>query len=150
MRISFCGHASFNGDSKYKKCLLDLLEELIDGKDVEFYLGGYGSFDNFAYECCREYKKNHTNAVLIFVTPYINESFERNHLSFAKRKYDAIIYPPLENVPPKFAITHRNRYMVDISDVIISYISHSFGGAYQTYRYAQKKKKRIFNIYKKI
>ncbi|MBR0425166.1 MAG: hypothetical protein IJK01_03485 [Clostridia bacterium] len=37
----------------------------------------------------------------------------------------------------------RNERMIDRSDVVIAYVSHSFGGAYQTLCYAQRKQKRI-------
>ena len=36
--------------------------------------------------------------------------------------------------------------MVDKADLIIVYIDHSFGGAYQAYQYAKRKGKVIFNL----
>lgn len=36
--------------------------------------------------------------------------------------------------------------MVDHADLILAYIDHDYGGAYQTYRYAQKKSVPIINI----
>lgn len=147
MRISFFGHSSFYDSDGYKDRTIKLLEELIGDKDVEFYLGCHGGFDRFAYSCCKEYKRKHASASLILVTPYITESAKGLHA--AKLYYDAIIYPPIENVPPKFAIVHRNRYMVDCSDVVIFYINHPFGGAYNIYTYALRKKKEIYNIYEK-
>lgn len=63
-----------------------------------------------------------------------------------QEKYDMIIYPNIENVPARFAISHRNRWMVDVSDFIIAYINHNYGGAYSMYAYAKKRSKEIFNI----
>lgn len=147
MKITFFGHRTFVSQAKYKKKTMLLLEDIIGDEDVEFYLGGYGAFDNFSLGCCYEYKKNHPSARIFFVTPYISESYDR--LKTAKKDFDHIIYPSLESIPPKFAITHRNKYMVNISDVVIAYIHHEYGGAYQAYRYAMKTKKRTFNIYEK-
>ena len=33
--------------------------------------------------------------------------------------FDGTFYPSLENVPPRYAIVRANRYMLEISDVII-------------------------------
>ena len=61
--------------------------------------------------------------------------------------YDSIIYPPLENVPYKFAISKRNQWMVQQSDFIIAYVSTHFGGAYKTLLYAHKQNKPYVNLY---
>ena len=36
--------------------------------------------------------------------------------------------------------------MVDRSDLVVFYVEHNSGGAYQTMRYAQEKEKRIINL----
>lgn len=46
----------------------------------------------------------------------------------------------------KSAIQIRNRYMVDRADLVICYIDHENGGAYQTVKYAEKQGKKIINI----
>ena len=61
-------------------------------------------------------------------------------------QYDAIIYPEIESVPLRYAICHRNRWMVEKADLVIGFITHQSGGAYQTYRHAVSKNKMIFNI----
>lgn len=57
-----------------------------------------------------------------------------------------MLYPPIEKVPLKFAISKRNNWMVENSDLVIAYVNHSFGGAYKTLQAAKRKKKRIINI----
>ena len=61
-------------------------------------------------------------------------------------EYDGIVYPPLENVPPRYAILHRNRYMVERADLVIACITRSRGGAYQTYLHARRKGKTMINL----
>ena len=56
------------------------------------------------------------------------------------------LYPELERVPPRFAITHRNRYMVEKADLVIAYVSRARGGAYQAYRHALRKGKTVINL----
>ena len=52
-------------------------------------------------------------------------------------------YPPIENVPLRYAISKRNEYMVEKADVIIAYVNHSWGGAATTLEYAKRKHKNI-------
>ena len=62
------------------------------------------------------------------------------------RLYDASIYPPIENTPPRFAISKRNEWMMTNADLIIVYVNHNYGGAYQSLQVAKRKKKEIINI----
>ena len=47
---------------------------------------------------------------------------------------------------PKAAMQLRNREMVDRSDLVVCYIEHNSGGAFQTVQYAKKKNKEIVNL----
>ena len=80
---------------------------------------------------------------MIFITPYL---FGERNLKDKAAQYDAIIYPEIESVPLRYAICHRNRWMVEKADLVIGFITHQSGGAYQTYRHAVSKNKMIFNI----
>ena len=94
----------------------------------------------------KKYKKTHPNVSLIFVTPYIREEYQKAHLGFHNERYDGMVYPPIENIPLKFAILYRNKYMVEESDFVIAYITHNYGGAYKMYSYAKSKGKNVINI----
>lgn len=144
--ITFCGHADFQGTKEQELLLLDILEKEIGNCSADMYLGGYGGFDEFAYLCCLKFKKQHDNISLIFVTPYITEYFQHNYLNLYSKKYDCILYPNIESKPLRFAITYRNRYMVEKADLVIAFINHTWGDAYKTYLYAKRKGKRILNI----
>lgn len=61
------------------------------------------------------------------------------------RQYDSTVYPPLENVPRRFSISHRNRWMVESADVVVAYVLHDWGGAATTLRCAKQKKKQIIS-----
>ena len=52
----------------------------------------------------------------------------------------------LESVHPRYAIAWRNKWMVQESDVVVTYITHSWGGAAKYMEYARRKKKTIINI----
>ena len=146
MTITFCGHACFMKTEEYEQKILAFLEETVGDKAADMYLGGYGAFDSFAYDCCKKYKETHPEVSLVFVTPYLTEEYQRNHLEYSKTRYDEIIYPEIEDKPLRFAITYRNRYMVDKADFVVAYVTHNSGGAYSTYSYAKRKGKKIFSL----
>ncbi len=146
MIITFCGHAQFQRKKEYEQKVFSFLEEKIGNQSAELYLGGYGEFDRFAYDCCQKYKKQHPKVSLVFITPYLMIEHQKNHLIDSKATYDAILYPEIENKPLKLAILYRNRYMVEKADYVIAYIDHSWGGAYTTYQYAKRKGKVILNL----
>ena len=146
MIITFCGHSKFIKTPQMEEKLMCLLEERVGDIPAQFFLGGYGGFDDFSYQCCKQYQKNHPKTKLIFVTPYITAEYQKNHLSCAKDRYDEIVYPGIENKPKRFAILYRNKWMVDAADLVIAHIQYPYGGAYQTYRYAQKEGKSLFNL----
>ena len=140
MIVTFCGHSQFFESNKYENKLIEILEREVGNSSAEMYLGGYGGFDSFAYECCKKFKVNHPNVSLVFVTPYMKVD------PIYRQSYDSVLYPGLEDKPPKFAITYRNRYMIDRSDLVIAYIDHDWGGAHKSYCYAKRKNKTIINL----
>ena len=57
------------------------------------------------------------------------------------------IYPEgIEKAPLKYAIIKRNKWMIDNSDFVITYVKRVVGGAAQFKELAQKKKKIIIEI----
>ena len=92
----------------------------------------------------KELKTDFPNIELLFITPYLDNNYSK--LDTAKLYYDGIVYPPLENVPRRFCISKRNEWMVDESDLVISFVKYSCGGAAKTLEYAKRKKVDFFNL----
>lgn len=145
MVIGFCGHASYNATRHDEEKILQIIDEVAKNRQVDFYLGGYGDFDNFAKMCAQKYKQKHPDSKLIFITPYLGEWIEKRR-KYLEEEYDEIVYPPLEKVPYKFAISVRNKYIIDNADVVIAYVKVDFGGAYSALKYAERRNKIIFKI----
>ena len=145
MRICFFGHAESFCSDEVKQSLDFLLKDLANSGDCEFWFGGYGRFDNLAYGLVSNLTSGN-GIKRIFVTPYITESYQKNQLECKKYKYDCLIYPEIEKVPYRFAIVARNRWIAENADVVICYINHSFGGAYNAVSYAKGRGKRIINL----
>ena len=143
MIVAFCGHSDYAGNPTDEKKILNILEKEIQDKPVEFFLGGYGGFDKFSHCCAKKYKSRHKNARIVLITPYLPT---RNVSDQERENFDLLLYPPLESIPPRYAIVQRNKWIVSQADLIIAYVKNSFGGAYAMYRYAQKQNKTIYNI----
>ena len=107
-------------------------------------LGGYGDFDNLAAAAVRRQKTSYPNIEAILVLAYLNRDVDAS-------RYDRTAYPPLETVPPRYTILKRNEWMVCESDVVISGVTHGWGGAAKTLDYAKRLGKVIvqFPIQKK-
>lgn len=139
MIVTFCGHGKYVYSEKVKNKLKTEVEKLINqGADL-FYLGGYGRFDGLATQVVTELKKIYPHIKRILVIPYLNRDYYTQN-------YDETLYPPLENVPMRFCISKRNEWMVKNSQVLVCFIENTFGGAYKTYKYAQRCKKTIINL----
>ena len=137
MTITFCGHSKINRTESFSQWLDMILPSFIEGWAATFYLGGYGVFDGLAASALRKQKETYPHIELILVLPYLNREIDAS-------RYDSTTYPPLEKVPPRYAIVKRNEWMVCESDVVISGVTHSWGGAARTLEFAQQKKKVIF------
>ena len=149
MRITFFGHADFSESDAIRERLVKLLRERASGVDVEFLFGGYGGFDRFAYGVAKDFI-GCSSSKLVFVTPYITESYLKNQVEPSYLKYDCVIYPEIEKVPYKFAIGARNKWMVNNCDLIIFYVARSYGGAYTALLYARARGKESVNLVDEI
>ena len=135
--VTFCGHGELGDREEVWAWLQAVLTQLIEQGERQFYLGGYGAFDRLAAEALRLQKESYPDIEQVLVLAYLNS--KRN-----LRGYDATIYPPLETVPPRFAISKRNQWMVEQADIVVAYVTHDWGGAAETLRHARRKKKEIF------
>ena len=140
MNVTFCGHSQLEEPEKIKVWLKKIIEDLIKQGAKTFYLGGYGQFDVMAASVLYKMKKKHCNIEIILVLAYPDKKYDASI-------YDSSIYPPLENIPRRYAILKRNEYMIDISDIVISYVKYNYGGAYTTLKYARRKNKQIILYY---
>ena len=140
MTITFFGHSELVYGDNIKADIINKLQKIVGNEPCEVYLGNIGNFDRIAYESCREYKKNHSNLFLVFVSPYLKIS------ELDRKRFDETAYAPIEDKPIRFAISYRNRWVVENVDLIICYISHDWGGAYKACDYAKRKNKAIINL----
>lgn len=136
MIIAFCGHDNVPDILKVREWLSHVLDQFIYEENVVCYLGGYGGFDRLAASVVRQKQKVNSSVQAVLIIPYLNRTYDESG-------YDYTLFPPLESVPPRYAISKRNQWMVAQADVVIAYVTHGWGGAAKTLAYAQAKRKKV-------
>ena len=144
-RVAFFGHRRIYNIREIEEKLVPILKELILTKEyVEFYIGRNGDFDEFVASVIKRVQKqlDRDNNVMILTLPYTVKDIE-----YYEDYYDEIVIPDvIGKAHPKAAITLRNRWMVDAAYLVIAYIEHEEGGAYETVKYANTLGKRVINL----
>lgn len=146
--VSFFGHRIVPKFWEVEERVESLIHTLLLEKEyVEFLVGRNGDFDQIVSSTVKRLQRRvrDDNSALIWVLPYPTAELRDNLESF-EAYYDEIELCSAADSHPKGAIQTRNRQMVDRSDLVVFYVDHSSGGAYQTLRYAQRKKKENLNL----
>ena len=140
MTATFFGHK--DTPKEIEPTLRSTLIDLIENKNVNlFYVGNNGNFDTMVRRQLEDLSQTYP----------ITYSVVLAYLPTEKNKYDDLtntIYPEgLETVPKRFAISWRNKWMLKQSDVVVTYVTHTYGGAAKFKEMAKSMKKTVFNIY---
>ena len=137
----FCGHRDC--DSSLREKIKEAITDLIENQGITtFYSGGMGNFDKLCESVVRELKQKHKDIRLCLIMPYMTKRLNTDKEYYAEM-YDEIIIPDLGDVHYKRAITERNKWMVDRSDVVLCYVIRNNGGAYKMREYGARMKKPI-------
>ena len=133
--VSFFGHRIVPEFWEAEARVESLIHTLLLEKEyVEFLVGRNGDFDQIVSSAVKRQQRR------------VREEL-RDNLENFEAYYDEIeLCSAAAGSHPKGAIQIRNRKMVDRSDLVVFYVDHSSGGAYQTLRYAQRKDKEILNL----
>lgn len=148
MTIAFAGHSVIPDINGVKAVVKDIIKEyIVESESITIFIGGYGGFDKACADVCKALKEEYDNIEVVYVTPYltISEQEKIKQMQYL-RLCDSSIYPPIENTPPRFAISKRNEWMMTNADLVIAYVNHDYGGAYASLKVARRKKKKIINI----
>ena len=121
-----------------KSTLIDLLEN----HDVTtFYVGNQAGFDYLVKTVLKELANNYSidYFVVLAYLPREQDLLSSNELT---------LYPEgLETVPRRFAISYRNKWMIQHSDYVVTYVTnHIASGAAQFKEIAEKQGKHVINL----
>jgi len=142
MTCCFFGHK--DTPSTIKPALEEAIADLIENQNCDSFLVGHqGSFDGIVLGVLRNLKQKYPNISYNVVLAYMPG--EKTEYEFYAP--EETMYPEgLESVHPRFAISWRNKWLVNECDFVICYINRSWGGAAQYVELAQKKNKSVINL----
>jgi len=110
-----------------------------------FYVGNKGAFDWLVRSVLRE---------LVQEYPQINYAVVLERMPGKQNKdypedfSDTMLPQGIEDVPPLFAISWRNKWMLRQANFVVTYITHSWGGAAQFAEMAERQEKAVINLAK--
>ncbi len=139
MTVTFFGHKDTPKETEptLRTTFVDLIE---NHGATEFYVGNNGSFDTMVRRQLEDLSKTYP----------ITYSVVLAYLPDKKNEYgdftNTIIPEGIEAVPRRFAISYRNNWMLRQSDVVVTYVTHTYGGAWQFKIMAERKGKLIIEL----
>ena len=135
---TFFGHKTAP-DELYQVIYEEIERLITDCSVTKFFVGNNGNFDRMAAKALFELKKEYPDidfAVMLAYLPKANEKEMANS-----------IYPEgMESVPQRFAISYRNKWMLQQSDFVVSFVKHNLGGAVQFKKLAERQGKTIIEL----
>ena len=150
--VCFTGHREIREADKGLSAHLDyVVETLIRGGFTNFCAGGARGFDALAAESVIRLSKKYPEVKLILFLPFENQyKNERGWTADEIKQYhkiresaDKVIH--LQKQYTSGCYYKRNRCLVDVSGICISYQYKNSGGTAYTVNYARRKGRSIYN-----
>ncbi len=121
--------------------LRSALIDLIENKNATvFYVGNHGNFDAMVRRQLEDLSKIYPikyYVVLAYMPSKNDVTDERS-----------ILPEGIETVPRRFAINYRNKWMLNKSDIVVTYVTRNFGGAWEFKQMANSKEKLLIDLLK--
>ena len=137
MTCTFFGHRDTPKETE--PALRLTLIDLIENKNATvFYVGNHGKFDVMVRRQLEDLSKIYPIKYYIVLAymPGKNDKPDEH----------SILPEGIETVPRRFAINYRNKWMLGKSDIVVTYVTRKFGGAWKFKQMAEKKRKTTINL----
>lgn len=139
---TFFGH--HDCPSSLKPKLREAIIELIENQRADiFYVGSDGAYDRMVRAVLRELSQVYPHIryqVVLAYMPGKRQEIDWNDYA------ETLLPEGIETAPKRFAIYYRNRWMLRQADFVISYVTHSWGGAAQFTELAERQGKTIIRL----
>ena len=133
--VTFFGHRDTPKETE--PVLRLTLIDLIENKNATlFYVGNHGNFDAMVCRQLEDLSKTYPIKyyVVLAYMPSKNDNPDEH----------SILPEGIETVPRRFAINYRNKWMLNKSDIVVTYVTRNFGGAWEFEQIAEKQKKSLY------
>ena len=136
MVCTFFGHA--NTPDEAISTLSFTLIDLIENKNVDlFYVGNNGNFDSMVRNQLEKLSSIYSIKYYVVLA----------YLPYQQPRIKNYMLPDgIEELPPKHAIPYRNEWMIKESDYVVTYVKHTFGGAYRFKKLSIEQNKKVIEI----
>ena len=151
MYCSFFGHRDYGNDSEH--CLTETIEKLIFTANVDvFYVGNKDAFDRAVHRALRMLKDKYpyikVYIVLDSVSPFTDDRLNEDEREYLEELADFEFLVPdgIENVPKRYAMSHRNDWMIKECDFAVVYCLYSGSNTQKYIDKLNKSEKTVVNI----
>ena len=135
--VTFFGHRDTpkETESALRLTLIDLIE---NKNATVFYVGNHGNFDAMVRRQLEDLSKTYPIKyyVVLAYMPSKNDKPDEH----------TILPEGIETVPRRFAINYRNKWMLNKSDIVVTYVTRNLGGASHFMNVAKVSTKAVINI----
>jgi len=121
-----------------KEAVLTLIEHGVH----DFFVGCNGNFDRLVRSVLMELSLQQKNLRYDVVLAYL----DKNASLLYEQGYPTIFPEGIEKIPPRYAISWRNSWMLSKADYAICYVKYTWGGAAQFRKKAIKKGLKIIDL----
>ena len=135
----FFGHRDAPGT--LRPLLRETVEHLILTKQADrFIVGDHGAFDRMVQGVLKESEERYGIDYNVMLTAFpVGKSAD-------ELPCHPLIPENLERIPPRFAIARVNRQIADMSDMGVTYVTRTFGGAWEAKERLRKAGKYIIEL----
>ncbi len=135
--VTFFGHRDTPKETE--PALRLTLIDLIENKNATvFYVGNNGNFDAMVRRQLEDLSKIYPIKYYVVLAYMPSKNDEADEHS--------ILPEGTETVPRRFAINYRNKWMPNKSDIVITYVTRPFGGAWEFKQLAESKEKILMQL----
>ncbi len=135
--VTFFGHR--DAPTETEPALRLTLIDLIKNKNATvFYVGNHGFFDTMVCRQLEDLSKTYPIKYYIVLAYMPNKNDTTNE--------HTLLPEGVENVPRRFAISYRNKWMLNKSDIVVTYVRYSSSGASQFKNIAIKQNKTVIEL----
>ena len=140
MICTFFGHRDVS--EKIEPILQSTLINLIEKKNVSlFYVGDKGNFDAMVKSQLEKLSEIYPIEYYIVLS-----CLPKKKYYYEKEEKNTILPEGIELVPPKFAISWRNKWMLKQSDFVVTYVSRVSAGSWKFKELAEKQRKIVIEL----
>ena len=146
MIITLIGDPNYVEQDGHKERLLSILEEHIGDKVSQLFFCGVGHFDMFASRVGREFQKSHPYTALTAIPPCRLNKLDPRHAAVLEVFFDHVLEPPFDLLSGEDALLHRDKWLLEQTDLVVTHLPCQDESAQQFLAYAQELGKPILSL----